>query len=201
MPGGDFWVGRYEVTQKQYLEIVGDNPSRFRGESHPVDSVSWEDAVAFCEELSRREHAAGRLPPEYAYDLPTDAQWDLFAVGTGTQDAATSLTTPHEGTEPVGQHAANPLGLYDMVGNLWEWCRDWYGNEIRKKDANPDVPSVLAAAEAAARGPEEVYKVLRGGAWDTSGADAFTLASRLRYAPGMSNYRTGFRCVVVKATR
>ncbi len=198
VPDGSFWVGKYAVTQAQYLEVVGENPSRFPEARRPVENVSWEDAVAFCEKLTRREHAAGRLPPKDAYDLPTDAQWDLFAAGTDVQDAATSLAAPRDGTETVGRHAANPLGLYDVVGNVWEWCRDWYDNRIRKKDANKDLPAALSDAEAAANGPEETYKVLRGGAWDTSAADGFTLASRLRYAPSMSNYRTGFRCVVVR---
>ncbi len=198
VPEGEFWVGKYEVTQAQYEEIAGENPSRVRGARQPVDSVSWEDAVAFCEKLTRREQAAGRLPSGYAYGLPTDAQWDLFAAGTDLTDAAISLAGQREGSEAVGGHRANPLGLYDVVGNVWEWCRDWYDNGIRRKDANRDLPAVPTDAEAAANGPEETFKVLRGGSWDTSAADGFSLAGRLRYAPGMSNYRTGFRCVVVR---
>ena len=187
------------MTQAQYLEITGENPSRFQDDNRPVESVSWDDACAFCQTLTERERSAGRLPSGYVYTLPTDAQWDAFAGGTDTRDAATSLDVLRVSTDPVGLHAPNTHGLYDVVGNVWEWCLDWYGNDIRKKDANKDLPYVPSDAEAAASGPEEPFKVLRGGAWDTTAADGFSLASRLRYAPGMSNYHTGFRCVVVHA--
>ena len=197
VPAADCWVGKNEVTQAQYWEITGENPSSFPDPKQPVETVSWDDAENFCHKLSDREHAAGRLSTGLVYDLPTDAQWDLFAKGTDLKDAVTSLTTTHTSTEAVGSHPPNPLGLYDLVGNVWEWCRDWYNNDIRKKDSNKDMPYILSEAEVVANGPEETFKVLRGGAWDTTSADEFALASRLRYAPGMSNYHTGFRCVVV----
>ena len=198
VPAADYWVGKYEVTQKAYAEVTGENPSRFQDESFPVDSVSWDDAVAFCEKLTARERAAHRLPDGYAYGLPSDAQWDQFAAGTDLKDAVLSLTQARTGPQRVGTAPANPLGLFDVAGNVWEWCRDWYGNEIRKKDSNRDLPAVLTDAEVAVQGPEETFKVLRGGSWDTGQSDRFDLHSRLRYAPGMSNYRTGFRCVLEK---
>ena len=198
VPGTELWVAKYEVTQAQYLEVVGENPSRFQSPGRPVEMVSWDDAVAFCDKLTARETAAGRLPAGFVYDLPTDAQWDVFANGTDPKNAVTSLGAPRAGTDLVGAHPANPLGLCDVVGNVWEWCRDWYDNSIRKKDANKDMPFIPTDAEADASGIDGIYKVLRGGAWDTTAADGFTLASRLRYAPGMSNYHTGFRCVVVR---
>ncbi len=191
-------VAKYEVTQAQYEAVTGENPSEFRDPDKPVDSVSWDDAETFCTKLTAREHAAGRLPADEQYELPTDAQWDQFSGTTASMDAVLSLTAARQSTEKVGTHSPNALGLYDVVGNVWEWTRDWYDNDIRRKDSNPDLPSVPTDAEAAAQGPEETFKVLRGGAWDTGPADHFSLASRLRYAPGMSNYRTGFRCVVVK---
>ena len=198
LPAG-YSVAKYEVTQAQYETVTGENPSARAAPDHPVDTVSWEDAVSFCEKLTAREKAAGRLPAGYVYDLPTDAQWDEFSVGTDPRDGVLSLAGPHASTEPVGSRRPNPLGLYDVVGNVWEWCRDWYDNSIRKKDDNKDLPAALSDAEAAANGPEELYKVLRGGSWDTGPADGFTLRSRLRYAVGMANHRTGFRCVLVPA--
>ena len=196
---GSLWVARHEVTQAQYEEITGENPSEFRGPGRPVDSVSWDDAEAFCAKLTARERAAGRLPADCKYELPTDAEWDRFAGTTPVVPAVTSLSGHRTGTENVGTLPPNSLGLYDVVGNVWEWTRDWYDNAIRRKDSNPDLPAVLTDAEATALGTEETFKVLRGGAWDTAPSDRFDLATRLRYAPGMSNYRTGFRCVVERA--
>ncbi len=193
---GDLWVARCEVTQAQFEAITGENPSEFRDPDKPVDSVSWDDAEDFCAKLTAREHAAGRLPGDYVYELPTDAQWDRFGGATPVNPAVTSLTRVRTGTEKVGTSPPNALGLYDVVGNVWEWTRDWYNNDIRRKDSNRDLPSVPTDAEATAQGPEETFKVLRGGAWDTGPSDHFGLDGRLRYAPGMSNYRTGFRCVV-----
>ena len=196
---GELWVARYEVTQAQYEEITGENPSEFRGPDRPVDSVSWDDAEAFCAKLTARERTARRLPVDCVYELPTDAEWDRFAGTTPIIPSATSLAGTLDGTEKVGKYPPNSLGLYDVVGNVWEWTHDWYDNAIRRKDSNRDLPSVPTDAEATAQGPEETFKVLRGGAWDTAPSDHFDLASRLRYAPGMSNYRTGFRCVVERA--
>ena len=198
IPGSSDWVATRDVSQQQYQEITGENPSAFDDPARPVDSVSWDDAEAFCEKLTAREWLAGRLPQDLVYELPTDAQWDAFAVGATLDNAVTSIHTERLGTAVIGSLPPSPLGLYDVLGNVWQWCRDWYDNDIRKKDSNKDLPAAYTDAQAAALGPEQTYKVLRGGAWDTGPADGFTPASRLRYAPGMSNYRTGFRCVVIK---
>lgn len=193
-----YWVAVCEVTQAQYQEITGENPSAFPGADHPVDSVSWEEATAFCQKLTARERAAGRLPAGWAYALPTDAQWSDFGGDTPTAGAVTSLVTPRSGTAPAGASPPNARGLRDAIGNVWEWCQDWYTDAIRRQDANPDLPpgALLAGPAREEEEAAPVYKVLRGGAWDTSPASHFTPASRLRYAPGMSNYHTGFRCVL-----
>lgn len=196
VPGENYRVARCEVTQVQYEEIIGENPSFYRDPRAPVESVSWDDAEAFCARLTAREQQAGRLPKDWVYELPSDAQWDQFAAGTELPGAVTSIEQKREHPEPAASGKPNALGLYDVVGNVFEWCRDWYDNGIRKKDANPDMPYVPSDAEAAVSGPEETFKVLRGGAWNTALPDGFKLGSRLRYAPGMNNRTTGFRCVV-----
>lgn len=214
MPGGWF-VARDETTQAQYAEVTGENPSRFPDPEgrRPVENVSWEDATAFCELLTARERDAGHLPAGWRYDLPTDAQFDEFLADADVKEAVTSLAARREdGPEPVGTRAPNRLGLRDVLGNVWEWCRDWYDESIRRKDTNPDVPAgalfttPIPAAPVGSGGaingpddpPDERYKVLRGGAWDTVPSDGFTPRSRLRYAPGMANAHTGLRCVLVR---
>ncbi len=203
LPAGWF-AGRDPVTQGQYAEVTGENPSHFAGDDdRPVESVSWEDAAAFCEQLTARERDAGRLPPGWRYDLPTDAQWDEMLADADPRTAVTSLTTPPGGTVPVADAGPpNRLGLRGMLGNVWQWCRDWYNEGIRRRDANPDVPAgalaggVPGATPSPDDPPDERYKVLRGGAWDTGPSAGFTPRARLRYAPGMANARTGFRCVL-----
>ena len=137
-----FWMARHEVTQAEYLALMGTNPSHFQGDSQrPVDSVSWDDAVRYCEKLTQREREAGRLPPGQAYRLPTEAEWEYACrAGTATRfyygddpdykDLANYAWYRQNAgftTHPVGQKLPNPWGLYDMLGNVWEWCQDWYG--------------------------------------------------------------------------
>ena len=136
-----FWAGVYEVTQKSYQKLMGSNPSAFQGEDHPVDSVNWNDAMAFCEKLTGKEKKAGELPKGFVYALPTQAQWEQLVDDTPAGDAVMSLSLPRRSsTGPVGSLPPNSLGLYDMRGNVMEWCLD-----------PQDKP----------------YRVLRGGAWDT----------------------------------
>jgi formylglycine-generating enzyme required for sulfatase activity len=136
-----FWAGMYEVTQTSYQKVMGSNPSAFQGGDHPVDSVNWNDAMSFCEKLTEKEQKAGELPKRFAYALPTQAQWEQLVDDTPASDAVMSLSMPRRSsTEPVGSLASNSLGLYDIRGNVMEWCLD-----------PQDKP----------------YHVLRGSAWDT----------------------------------
>jgi formylglycine-generating enzyme required for sulfatase activity len=147
-----FWMAKYEVTQAEYLALMGTNPSHFTGDANrPVDSVSWSDATNYCARLTQRERAAGRIPTDLAYRLPTEAEWE-YACRAGTTTRLhygddPGYTTTNEvtvgysnltqyawyrqnagfTTHPVGQKLPNPWGLYDMLGNVWEWCQDWYG--------------------------------------------------------------------------
>ena len=137
-----FWMGKYEVTQAEYLAVMGKNPSHFTGdETRPVDSVTWADATEYCAQLTKRERTAGRIAAGLAYRLPTEAEWE-YACRAGTKtrfsygdDPDYSQLTDYAWyrqnagftTHPVGQKKPNPWGLYDMLGNAWEWCQDWYG--------------------------------------------------------------------------
>ena len=138
-----FWLGKYEVTHEQYKAIMGENPSEFSGSGKPVETVSWYDAMSFCEKLTAREKEAGRLPAGYKYTLPTDVEWE-YACRAGTTTAfnnGTNIPTVEQTTDvcpnlgqvgwywenageavhTVGQKKPNAWGLYDMHGNVSEW--------------------------------------------------------------------------------
>jgi hypothetical protein len=165
----DFYLGVMEVTQAQYQKVMGENPSWFQGErvlgdssSRPVEQVSWEDAVEFCKRISDlpEEKKAGRV-----YRLPTEAEWE-YACRAGSKTAFSfgdeqgslgdyaSFSDNSEGkTHPVGAKKPNAWGLYDMHGNVWEWCGDWYGDYPKGAVSNPTGPN------------EGSYRVYRGGGW------------------------------------
>jgi hypothetical protein len=145
-PDGAFSIGVYEVTQQQYEAVMGSNPSRFKGANNPVEQVSWDDAVAYCARLSSlpAEVAAGRV-----YRLPTEAEWEYacragttteYSFGDNEQDLgkyAWFETNSGGTTHAVGKKRPNGWGLYDMHGNVFEWCSDADGS----------------------------YRVYRGGSW------------------------------------
>ena len=131
-----FKMGVHEVTQAQYEQVMGVNPSRFRGANNPVETVTWDDAVKFCRRLSDlpAERAAGNV-----YRLPTEAERELACrAGTTTKFIFANVDSEFEQfgwcyensgnkTHQVGSKQANAWGLYDMHGKVWEWCQDWYG--------------------------------------------------------------------------
>ncbi|MFH1924649.1 MAG: SUMF1/EgtB/PvdO family nonheme iron enzyme [Planctomycetota bacterium] len=145
-----FWLGMYEVTQKEYEALTGTNPSRFQGDVNPVEMVSWNDAVAFCKTLTDRERNAGRLPEGYEYRLPSEAEWEYAARG-GANGSDTEYSGPNtqeelawhldnygDRTHPVAAGKQNALGLYGMSGNVWEWCLDWYDKAYYESSAASD---------------------------------------------------------------
>ncbi|MFM7976377.1 MAG: formylglycine-generating enzyme family protein, partial [Pirellula sp.] len=165
----DYYLGVYEVTQAQYEKVIGNNPSCFQGEkikgsssNHPVEEVSWDDAVAFCKKLSDlpEEKKAGRV-----YRLPTEAQWEYACRASSKTaysfDDEEGLLPEHgwfnrnssDRTHTVGLLEPNAWGLYDMHGNVWEWCSDWYGDYPKGSLSDPTGPR------------EGSVRVNRGGSW------------------------------------
>jgi formylglycine-generating enzyme required for sulfatase activity len=183
----------FEVTQEQYEQIVGRNPSVFKGAQNPVEQVSWDDAVEFCRKLSRKTGRHVRLP--------TEAEWE-FACRAGSKTRfcygddddysklgdyawySASLTTKGDSTRPVGQKKPNDWGLYDMHGNVYEWCSDWYADSYEK--ANKTDPAGPASGTS---------RVLRGGSWFDA-AYGCRSARRLGYPPVRRNHYFGFRVAV-----
>jgi formylglycine-generating enzyme required for sulfatase activity len=188
-----FWLGRTEVTQAQYEAVIGTNPSTFKavGGEAPVERVSWVDAMAFCRKLTERERAAHRLPEGYAYTLPTEAQWE-FAYRAGSTTAypaepdASSWydQNSHGTTHPVAKKRPNAWGLYDMAGNVVEWCFDWYGDYPGGSVTDPKGPR---------RG---YYRIARGGSWRTE-ARLGRSAARSGGSEGRLDYTIGFRLALV----
>ena len=183
-----FYLGKYEVTQAQWMKVMGSDPSRFKGKDRPVERVSWKDAVEFCEKLTKSEKKAGRVPEGWAYQLPTEAQWE-YACRAGTTTAywwGDSINSSNanydrnkDGTTPVGKYPPNPWGFYDMHGNVSELCADWY-------DTSPDG---VINPEGPASGSE---RVLRGGAW-YEGSLFLRSAVRGSITPTHSTENFGFR--------
>jgi len=204
-----FLMDRQLVTQQQFQKVMGANPSRWKGEKNPVEQLRWSDAVKFCNKRSESEG----LKPCYdlktlkcdfdanGYRLPTEAEWE-YACRAGTTTAYFFGDNPAKlgdyawfeknsggHPRPVGQKQPNPWGLYDIAGNVWEWCNDFY-----KVDYYQNSPRENP------RGPNEgENKVLRGGAWRFS-ADNCRAGYRYNESPGYSDVCFGydiygFRCV------
>lgn len=159
-----FHIGKYQVTQAQWQAVIGNNPSQFKGDNLPVERVSWDVAVEFCEKLSKQ---TGNK-----YRLPTEAEWEYACLAGSTgkycfgddesllKDYAWFGEDVFKGsTHPVGQKKPNNWGLYDMHGNVWEWCQDWY-------DANYYVELSKQGEAVDPQGPANgKSRVLRGGSW------------------------------------
>ena len=114
------WVGKYEVTQEQYMKVMGENPSEFKGNDRlPVEKLSWSNAREFCSRLTDREKQIGRLKGDDSYTLPTAEQWKMFVADALTN--ATIAVYNASKTAPVGSKGPNQFGLYDVQGNVREW--------------------------------------------------------------------------------
>ncbi|MCB9913184.1 MAG: formylglycine-generating enzyme family protein [Planctomycetes bacterium] len=193
-----FWMGKHEVTQREYQERMGTNPSSFTGDlDRPVEGVTWHDAVAFCVALTQAEQEAGRLPTGYEYRLPSEAQWE-YACRAGTTTrfgfaetgadlaqyawySGNSNGMPHA----VGRKLPNAWGLYDMHGNVWEWCGDRYATSY----PGGTVTDPLGPDSGSSR-------VNRGGSWYNA---AYNCRSALRFndLPSRRYSDLGFRVALV----
>jgi formylglycine-generating enzyme required for sulfatase activity len=172
-----FWLCEYSVSQKQWEESMGTSPSLYKGDSLPLDTVSWDEAVDFCSKLTERERKAGQISSGMEYCLPTEAQWE-YACRAGTK---TPFATGHEltgdqanidgeGTTPVDSYKPNPWGFSDMHGNVYEWCSDWYGKYPASPVSDPTGPKDGQA------------RVRRGGHWGY-GAEGARSAFRRKLSP------------------
>jgi formylglycine-generating enzyme required for sulfatase activity len=196
-----FWMGQYPVVQGEYQEVIGTNPSRFTGDTNrPVEQVTWLEAVEYCGKITARQRAAGLIPADCVYRLPTEAEWEYACrawtstrFSHGDDPGYTDLTSyawdwanSYGTTQPVGQLLPNPWGLYDMHGNVSQWCQDWYGEYPGGMTLDPQGPAIGA------------NRVVRGGAWDYL-PQCCRSAARLSSAPEAASYDVGFRVVLAPA--
>jgi len=184
-----FGLGVYEVTQQQYEKVMGKNPSKFKAPQNPVEQVIWNDAVEFCRKLSD-------LPSEksrgYVYRLPTEAEWEYACrAGTTTKysfgDSESQLgdygwydKNSRKTTHPVGGKKPNPWGLYDMHGNVYEWCQDRSG--IYPSGSTTDPTGAASGSD----------RVIRGGSWNLNSVHCRS-AYRFGLTPVHRHYYLGFR--------
>jgi formylglycine-generating enzyme required for sulfatase activity len=206
-----FYLGKYLVTQKEYIEFMETNPSNFKGDNLPVEMVNWFEAVSYCNRLSQREG----LTPAYTingenvtwnqnangYRLPTEAEWEYacragtttpFSTGNnittnqanynGNYSYNNTKETYREKTTAVDSFSPNPLGLYDMHGNVWEWCWDWYGSYSSGSQTDPRGSSSGAD------------RVIRGGGWSST-VRSVRSANRGNSTPTTQYRDLGFRLV------
>jgi formylglycine-generating enzyme required for sulfatase activity len=186
-----FYIGRYAVTQAQWLRVMPDNPSKFKGPQNPVEQVTWDDARRFAELLTQA-HAGRRR-----FELPSEAQWEfaarsggreeLYAGGDLIDTLAWYEANSHGRSHPVGGKSPNGIGLSDMSGNVWEWCLDAFAAD--------------AYAQHSGRNPliqdDDADRVIRGGSWHLDAWSA-RCARRFSFAREFMGAGLGFRLVMVE---
>ncbi|MDT8391256.1 MAG: SUMF1/EgtB/PvdO family nonheme iron enzyme [Lentisphaeria bacterium] len=183
-----FYIATCLVTQSQYQQIMEDSPSYFEGDTHPVETISWDQAMEFCRRLTERETVAKRLPEGAFFRLPTEAEWEYACGQQGPipvplTDVAWFQANSDGRTHPVKTKTPNPLGLYDMLGNVGEWCLDDYG--VYAGDTSKDPISTTSSGR----------KVRRGGSW-ASAAARCGRAGRVGVSPSCRCALIGFRVVL-----
>ncbi|MBI2627603.1 formylglycine-generating enzyme family protein [Candidatus Nomurabacteria bacterium] len=209
-----FYMGKYPVTQGEYQSVIGSNPSYFTGDlNRPVETVSWFDATNYCHLLTLQERTAGHIESTWAYRLPTSAEWE-YSCRAGTTTAfdfgnviqggdanfdthytydasvgeiyVASPSVPYLArTDTVGNYGANPFGIFDMHGNVWEWCQDWFtGGGTSTSVIDPQ-----------GLDPVSSFRMIRGGSWDYRGRYCRS-AMHTGAEPTAANFHIGFRIVL-----
>ncbi len=198
-----YWIGKYEVTQEQWLAVMEQDPSFFIGRNQPVENISWIEAKLFCDKLN--ELYGDKLPDGYRFDLPTEAQWE-YACRAGTHTALNSGNNLTKRTghcsnmnvvgwygknspgkvQPVGGKMPNAWGLYDMHGNVIEWCRDWYASYPKGDSIDPAGPKTGAERVCRGAGLQRPARYCRS-------------AFRSKFLQEIHNYYLGFRLAIVPA--
>jgi len=184
-----FYMGVTEVTQAQYEAVMGTNPSKFKGATNPVDMVSWNDVTEFCKKLSEKTRQAVRLPTEaeweYACRAGSKTGFSFGDADEGFGDYAWYSANSGNTTHPVGQKKPNAWGLFDMHGNVCEWCADWYGEYPKGAATDPQSPASGAS------------RVLRSGCWSSNPFGCRSATRNNFFGSPDSRYFTyGFRVVV-----
>ena len=176
-----FWLGKYEVTQRQWKSVMGYNPSRFkRNGNRPVEQVSWNECQEFIRKVNKNLNCRARFPNEAEWEYACRAGSTGFYAGSGLGSMGWYDKNSEGTTHTVGRKQPNPWGFYDMHGNVWEWCNDWYGEYSSGSVTDP-------AGLASGGG-----RVLRGGSWFSSARDCRS-ADRNWRNPGYRSNGYGFR--------
>ncbi len=183
----DYYIGKYEVTQALWQAVMSNNPSKFKGDNLPVEKVSWKDCQEF---ISKLNSMTGKT-----FRLPTEAEWEYAARGgkksrgyqysgsNSIQDVAWYVDNSDSKTHAVGSKQANELGIYDMSGNVWEWCQDWYEGYSSSSQVNP------TGADGGSK------RVIRGGSWGNTARDCRS-SDRLCSTPDFRYKNHGLRLVL-----
>ena len=198
----DFWMGKYEVTQGEWVKVMGENPSHFLkcGEDCPVEQVSWDDTVTFMGRMRKNGGKSFRLPTEaeWEYAARSGGKKEKFAGGENLDELAWYADNSGKKTQPVGTKQSNGLGIYDMSGNVFEWCSDWFSPDYYSTSPKDNPKGPAQGPESFKLGEQEVkggpFRVVRGGSWDRDAVYA-RAASRTLNQPGSRFHNLGFRLV------